>query len=532
MNTALLSKQVWRLAHDTSSYWATTLKAIYFPNCSVWEANASRGSSQVWKSISQGRELLRASGRWIVGSGQQINITKDMWLGSGEKAYLKDNSTAIVVGDLLDCNKNWDINLLRQNLSSSSAIEAIKTPILWSASIDYISWPHCKEGSYTVKSGYRALLDQSPPMVSGPTTFNPTLENLWDLIWSTQVPNKVKHFIWKACQNILPTRENLYKKRIPISQLCPVCLTEIEIVEHIFLIGPWTKPLWFGLQIISIPSPMRITNIQNWIAQAIDSQWANLNQRSTWIFFTLWNTWKTRNDKVFNNRDPNPLNVLHCIKSQSVEFLASSSANPIEANRSNVDQSTQMQAPPAYWRPPQTSYTKINCDAAFDQASERGFTGIICRDAQGTVLTATSRQLYVCSALVAEAISLRDAASLACNFGLDSVVFESDNQILVEACKKNKVRGEIKGLVEDFNALRVNLQKSEVTWVRREGNQSAHAITSLARSNSLSGPWMSRPPDLLRKALVLDAQSLWRQRCLCPLLVVLCLSSSSQVFSA
>lgn len=138
-------KQIWRLAHDSSSYWATTLKAIYFPNCTFWEANAKRGSSWVWKSLSQGRDFLRASGRWIVGSGKQIDITKDAWLGSGERASLNVNATATVVGDLMDSRKNWDVNLRRQNLSPNSVIEAIKTPISWSASTDYISWPHSKE---------------------------------------------------------------------------------------------------------------------------------------------------------------------------------------------------------------------------------------------------------------------------------------------------------------------------------------------------------------------------------------------------
>lgn len=38
---------------------------------------------------------------------------------------------ASTVSDLIGLNYNWDTNLLRQNLTPSSAIDAIKTPICW-----------------------------------------------------------------------------------------------------------------------------------------------------------------------------------------------------------------------------------------------------------------------------------------------------------------------------------------------------------------------------------------------------------------
>ena len=34
-------------------------------------------------------------------------------------------------------------------------------------------------------------------------------QGLWNKIWSLESPNKVKHLIWKACKNSLPTKGNL-----------------------------------------------------------------------------------------------------------------------------------------------------------------------------------------------------------------------------------------------------------------------------------------------------------------------------------
>lgn len=55
MNKALLTKQVWRLIQEPSSYWATTLKSIHFPNSEFWNANSRNGTSWVWKGLLIGR---------------------------------------------------------------------------------------------------------------------------------------------------------------------------------------------------------------------------------------------------------------------------------------------------------------------------------------------------------------------------------------------------------------------------------------------------------------------------------------------
>ena len=37
------------------------------------------------------------------------------------------------------------------------------------------------------------------------------------------VPNKVKHFTWKACRNILATKENLWRRKVTQEGLCEEC---------------------------------------------------------------------------------------------------------------------------------------------------------------------------------------------------------------------------------------------------------------------------------------------------------------------
>ena len=43
----------------------------------------------------------------------------------------------------------------------------------------------------------------------------------------------IKMFLWKVCKDILPTKLNLFNKCIILDSLCPICLLEVETMEHI-----------------------------------------------------------------------------------------------------------------------------------------------------------------------------------------------------------------------------------------------------------------------------------------------------------
>jgi hypothetical protein len=58
------------------------------------------------------------------------------------------------------------------------------------------------------------------------------------------VSKVVQHFLWKACNNILPTKENLYKKRITEDSLCPLYNSVTETVGHILWSCESSKDVW------------------------------------------------------------------------------------------------------------------------------------------------------------------------------------------------------------------------------------------------------------------------------------------------
>jgi hypothetical protein len=53
-------------------------------------------------------------------------------------------------------------------------------------------------------------------------------------------------FLWKACNNILPTKENLFKRGIVDDHLCLICGLQTKIVGHILWSCQSARDVWFG----------------------------------------------------------------------------------------------------------------------------------------------------------------------------------------------------------------------------------------------------------------------------------------------
>ena len=93
---------------------------------------------------------------------------------------------------------------------------------------DRLIWHFSRNGIYTVKSGYRLAIDLEGCK-------GERLPGEWATLWKLQVPPKVKAFLWRACQNILPTRAKLAQKRIEVPTECVMCRSGTEDLFYVFL---------------------------------------------------------------------------------------------------------------------------------------------------------------------------------------------------------------------------------------------------------------------------------------------------------
>ena len=68
---------------------------------------------------------------------------------------------------------------------------------------------------------------------------------LWKEIWSIEVSNKIRNFIWRLCTNSIAINANMLQKKVRSNPLYFICLKELEIVEHLCFLYEWTVPIWF-----------------------------------------------------------------------------------------------------------------------------------------------------------------------------------------------------------------------------------------------------------------------------------------------
>ncbi|KAK2658154.1 hypothetical protein Ddye_004687 [Dipteronia dyeriana] len=103
---------------------------------------------------------------------------------------------------------------------------------------DSITWHYEGKGNYTAKSGY--WLCHSMEAKSYPSS-NSRLVKWWTCMLKLKIPLKVQVFVWKTCQDWIPTMSNLTWMGIKADNRCLRC----ENSEELTLRALWQcQKLW------------------------------------------------------------------------------------------------------------------------------------------------------------------------------------------------------------------------------------------------------------------------------------------------
>lgn len=161
-NQALLGRQAWRLIQFPESLCARILKAKYFPNCDLIDAVFPADTSQTWKGIEHGPQLLKEGLIWRIADGKRVKFWKDRWIPressfrvSGMKSRCRLRWASQFIIPEGNC---WDEQLIRRVCHPFDADEMLKIKLPQFPTDDFLAWHFEKYGMYTVRSGYRAAL--------------------------------------------------------------------------------------------------------------------------------------------------------------------------------------------------------------------------------------------------------------------------------------------------------------------------------------------------------------------------------------
>ncbi|KAL5855883.1 hypothetical protein ACOSQ4_005685 [Xanthoceras sorbifolium] len=114
-------------------------------------------------------------------------------------------------------------------MGSQEAEIILGIPLSSRVDIDSLLWHFDRKGLFTVRSAYKLALILR---VSNVPSCSKGAPPWWKVLWSLKIPSKIKFFYWRACKNILPTKDSLFKRGIGVSGLCSLCGLCKDSVDH------------------------------------------------------------------------------------------------------------------------------------------------------------------------------------------------------------------------------------------------------------------------------------------------------------
>ena len=113
------------------------------------------------------------------------------------------------VQELIDQQtKQWDRGKVTSLFKEVTCQEILAIPLTQVEEEDKVVWKVNKSHDFSVKSAYQVVLRLAQQQ-SGESSNDRSNEKIWKHIWTLKVTPKVRNFLWRACSNILPTRDNL-----------------------------------------------------------------------------------------------------------------------------------------------------------------------------------------------------------------------------------------------------------------------------------------------------------------------------------
>ena len=129
---------------------------------------------------------------------------------------------------------------------------------------------------FLVKNGYKVaqkvFKEESSRGDGGSSSNNSGMKSIWKVVWQLNCPSKIKHLLWRACKNILPTKLRLKAWGIDVNEKCDIC-GNAESSRHALWSCNITEVVWSGIR-------LKLTFFQEPPRDFIDIMW-EIKERGT-----------------------------------------------------------------------------------------------------------------------------------------------------------------------------------------------------------------------------------------------------------
>ncbi|KAG7556675.1 Reverse transcriptase domain [Arabidopsis suecica] len=484
-NSALLAKQWWRLITVPDSLFARVFKGRYYRKSNPLENIKSYSPSYGWRSICSARSLVNKGLIKRVGSGNSISVWEDPWIPAQFPRPAKSNGSindpSLKVNMLIDSRSNfWDIDLLKAVFDQEDVELISALPVGAPTKEDTLGWHFTKSGKYSVKSGYHtARLDK---LETNSSFIGPDFNKLKAHTWKVQCPPRIRHFLWQILTGCVPVTENLRKRGIDCDTGCARCGALEETVNHTLFQCHLARQVWALSQIPTVmgtfPTDSIFANLDH-LFWRIPSEFDSI--AFPWI---IWYIWKARNEKLFENVDNDPLEVLRLAEREEQLW-----------HSAQVELHTETQASVEFPNRPQTrevsldsDFTGYRCfvDGSWKDSDKFSGIGWFCTPSNGEPSTMGAANLRrSLSPLHAEFEALLWA--MKCMIGADNqeVAFLTDCSDLVKMVSSPTEWPAFSVYLEEFQSDKAEFSTFSLSLISRCANVKADILARKIRTEPL-----------------------------------------------
>ena len=254
---------------------------------------------------------------------------------------------------------------------------------------DFVAWEREKSGIFTMRSAYTlATCDHVAGVSGGASSAAPGgRRSLWNCVWKSLVPQKMKITMWKAAIGALPTQSCKMLRHLATRSTCPVCGREEEGSYHALVACSHARMVWTSMR-ERWPLPddkLLVDNGKEWILHLLSSCSDAVRDM---IIMLCWRIWQRRNDLTHGMETP-PVHV-------TVDFLDSYYRSVCLAGRYTTEEilkgkmsssalpskavKTALVAAP--WPKPPQGRVALSVDGSFSGTDGSAAAGMVLHDQQ------------------------------------------------------------------------------------------------------------------------------------------------------
>ncbi|KAJ3701851.1 hypothetical protein LUZ61_005556 [Rhynchospora tenuis] len=377
----------------------------------------------------------------------------------------------------------WDMQQLTRLFNQYQIQEIVATdnkPNLQARGRDRLIWQHAKNGKYTVKEGYKVLLEMRNEPVAA-HVFD------WQLIWRQKsLEPKVKIFLWRLMHKGLPMATNLHRRMNNFNPMCQRCGLENEFEMHCLFYCETSRQIWFaspvGIRVHELPLDIVHTCTQ--VLGCLDEDGAKLFAN------TMWEIWKERNKAVIEHEVFKTRAVIQRVK---VGMSMADMSNCLQGDPSNTIVWQKYEYYPEGWQ--------VLVDASWESSMKSGRAFVVYH--RGILHSVGLRASDMHDPFYAEASGLAEAMQ----YVYDKMQIPMDTMVQFFSDCSNLVLAINQADTTDLPSWRAVPAVNEIIWrienasqgpkvqhAKREALQQPHGLANAARRGMMN---YEGPPTLM-----------------------------------